>query len=166
MAVDTETKREIIELYFNQRRNIREVAKLIQKSSRDVVAVVKEHKQKLRSSESSISSIYSGDNVSQPKDDSIEPPVNIKAYELFTKGLTPLQVVSELKLSEADATKYYAVYIRLKRLPKLSSTLEQLRMPRKISLFIELANLALAEHITANEVLQLLKMVNSRVHGM
>ena len=163
MAVDTETKREIIELYFNQRRNIREVAKLVQKSSRDVVAVVKEHKQKLWLTESSI---HVGDNVNQQKGDSIEPPVNVKAYELFTKGLTPLQVVSELKLSEADATKYYVEYLILKRLPKLSSTLEQLRVPRKISLFIRLANLALAEHMTANEVLQLLKMANSRVHGM
>ena len=57
-------------------------------------------------------------------------------------------------------------YLRLKQLPKLSSTLEQLRVPRKISLFIRLANLALAEHITANEVLQLLKMANSRIYRM
>jgi transposase-like protein len=62
MAVDTETKREIIELYFNQRKNIREVAKEVKKSSRDVVAVVKDHKQKLRLSESSI---HVRDNVNQ-----------------------------------------------------------------------------------------------------
>jgi hypothetical protein len=152
-----------IELYFNERKIIREVAKEIKKSSRDVVAVVKKHKQKLRLSQMNI---HRGDNVNQPKGDTIEPPVNVKAYELFIKGLTPLQVVSELKLSEVDATKYYVEYLRLKRLPKLSSTLERLQVPRKISLLIRLANLALAEHITANGVLQLLKMANSRVHGM
>jgi hypothetical protein len=137
----------VIELYFTQHKNIREVVKLVQKSSRDVIAVVKEHKQKLWSSESSI---QVEDNVNQQREDSIDPPVNIKAYELFTKGLTPLQVVLELKLSEADATKYYVEYLRLRQLPDLSSTLEQLRVPRKISPFIELTNLALAEHITAN----------------
>jgi fructose-1,6-bisphosphatase/sedoheptulose 1,7-bisphosphatase-like protein len=47
MAVDIETKRKVIELYFSQRKNIREVAKLVQEPSRDIVAVVKEHKQKL-----------------------------------------------------------------------------------------------------------------------
>jgi hypothetical protein len=110
--------------------------------------------------------IHGGDNVNQQKEDSIEIPVNVKAYDLFTKGLTPLQVVSELRLSETDATKYYTEYLRLERLPKLSTTLEELRVPRKISLFIELTNLALAESMTANRVLQLLKMANSRVHGM
>ena len=164
MAIDIETKRKVIVLYFTQHKNIREVAKLVQKSSRDIVAVVKEHKQRLQKSQASINS---GDNADQQKEeDSIEPPVNVKAYELFTKGLTPLQVVSELKLSEAEATKYYVEYLRLKRLPNLAYLLERLRVPEKISAFIELTNLALAEHITANEVLQLLKMANSRVHGM
>src|SRR5215212_958769 len=115
MAIDIETKRKVIVLYFTQHKNIREVAKLVQKSSRDVVAVVKEHKQRLQKSQASINS---GDNADRQKEeDSIEPPVNVKAYELFTKGLTPLQVVSELKLSEAEATKYYVEYLRLKRLP-------------------------------------------------
>jgi len=164
MAVDIETKRKIIELYLTQHKNIREVAKEVQKSSRDVVAVVKEHKQKLPPSESSV---HSRDNINQQREeDSTDPPINVKAYELFTKGLTPLQVASELKLSEKDTTRYYEEYLRLKRLPNLGFLLERLRVPEKISLFIELANLALAEHITTKEVLQLLKMANSRVDGM
>src|SRR5215207_1342934 len=155
MAIDIETKRKIIELYFTQRKNIREVAKEVQKSSRDVVAVVKEHKQKLQSSELSI---HAEDNVNQQiEEDYMESPINVKAYELFTKGLTPLQVASELELSEEDATRYYAEYLRLKKLPNLGYLLERLRVPEKISAFIELTNLALAEHITAKEVLQLLK---------
>ena len=107
--------------------------------------MVKEYKQKLRPSESSI---HVGDNVNQQREDSIEPPINVKAYELFTKGLTPLQVASELKLSEEATTRYYEEYLRLKRLPNLGYLLERLRVPEKISAFIELTNLALAEHIT------------------
>ena len=62
MAVDIETKEKVIELYFTQHKNIHEIAKEVQKSSRDVVAVVKDHKQKLRLSESSI---HVRDNVNQ-----------------------------------------------------------------------------------------------------
>jgi DNA-directed RNA polymerase specialized sigma subunit len=47
MSVGQETKRKIIELYFIQHKNIREIAKEVQKSSREVVAVVKERKQGL-----------------------------------------------------------------------------------------------------------------------
>jgi hypothetical protein len=163
MAAGQETKRKIIELYFTQHKNIREIAKEVQKSSRDVVAMVKEHKQELQRSQPSMSA---GDGVAQQIEASIEPPVSVKAYELFVKGSTPLQVVTELKLSEEDTNRYYVEYLRLKKLPNLGSLLERLRVPEKISAFIELTSLALAEHITAREVLQLLKMANSRIHGM
>jgi hypothetical protein len=42
MAVGQETKRKIIELYFTQHKNIREIAKEVQKSSRDIVTMVME----------------------------------------------------------------------------------------------------------------------------
>lgn len=44
MATAQETKKKIIELYFTQHKNIREIAKEVHKSSRDVVAIVKDHK--------------------------------------------------------------------------------------------------------------------------
>jgi hypothetical protein len=164
MAVGQETKRKIIELYFTQHKNIRVIAKEVQKSSRDVVAMVKEHKQELQQSQPSMSA---GDGVAQQIEEaSIEPPVSVKAYELFVKGSTPLQVVTELKLSEEDTTRYYVEYLRLKKLPNLGSLLERLRVPEKISAFIELTNLALAEHMRASHVIQLLKMANSLKHGM
>ena len=79
--------------------------------------MVKEHKQELQQSQPSISA---GDGVDQQiEEDSIEPPVNVKAYDLFTKGLTPLQVASELNLSEADTTNYYTEYLRLKQITRL-----------------------------------------------
>jgi hypothetical protein len=164
MALDIEAKRKIIELYFAQHKNIREIAKEVQKSSRDVVTMVREHKQKLEQSQPGMST---GNDVDQQKEESsIQPSVSVKSYDLFVKGSTPLQVAIELKLSEEETTKYYTEYLRLKQLPKLGQLLERLRVPEKISAFIELTNLALSEHMTATQVLQLLKMANSSVHGM
>jgi predicted DNA-binding protein YlxM (UPF0122 family) len=117
MAVGQETKRKIIELYFTQHKNIREIAKEVQKSSRDIVAMVKEHKQELQQSQPSMSL---RDDVDQQKEvDFIRSPINVRAYELFSKGLTPPQVALELKLSEEDTTSYYTEYLRLAKLPDL-----------------------------------------------
>jgi hypothetical protein len=167
MAMDTETKKKVIELYFIHHKNIRGIAKEVQKSSRDIVAVVKEYKQGLQ--QSSQASTNEGDNVDQQKrEDSVEPPVNlnVKAYDLFTNGSTPLQVATELKLSEEDTTRYYTEYLRLKKLPDLGYLLKRLRVPEKINAFIELTNLALAQHMRASKVIQLLKMANSPIDGM
>jgi hypothetical protein len=107
MAVDMETKRRVIELYFTQHKNIREIAKEVQKSSRDVVAVVRKHKQKLEQSQASINA---ENNIDQQKEESfIQPSVSVKAYDLFVKGLTPLQVAIELKpvADDADILEVY-----------------------------------------------------------
>ena len=107
------------------------------------------------------------DGVAQQIEEaSVEPPVSVKAYELFVKGSTPLEVVTELNLSEEDTTRYYVEYLRLKKLPNLGSLLERLRVPEKISAFIDLTNLALAQHMRASHVIQLLKMANSLKDGM
>ena len=163
MVTDQETKRKIIELYFIQHKNIREIAKEVQKSSRDVVAMIKEHKREIHRSQPNM---IAGDRVDQREEDSIEPPVSVKAYELFVKGSTPPQVATELILSEEDTTKYYTEYLRLKKLPDLGYLLKRLRVPEKISAFIELTNLALAQHMRASQVVQLLKMANSPMDGM
>jgi hypothetical protein len=45
MFIDVEDKREIIDLYNNQHKTIREVTKIKRKSVRDIVAVLKERKE-------------------------------------------------------------------------------------------------------------------------
>jgi hypothetical protein len=49
MAIDEETKRRIIDLYFNQRETIRAISAIVKKSSRDIEPVVMEHKQNIQS---------------------------------------------------------------------------------------------------------------------
>jgi hypothetical protein len=48
MTIDEETKRRIIDLHSNEHVTIREIAKIVKKSSRDIIAVLKvsENKEK------------------------------------------------------------------------------------------------------------------------
>ena len=124
MAIHPETKNKIIDLYFKEHLPIREIAKITKKSSRDVNAVVKDHKQMLRLSYPSKQGDSINTNRNQEKEG--EPsnyPVNARAYQLFTQGLTPLQVSIELGLLEKDATTYYLEYTRLLDLVKLPQIL-------------------------------------------
>ena len=41
MPVDEETRRKIVELYFNEHKTIRDISKLSKKSSRDIIAVLR-----------------------------------------------------------------------------------------------------------------------------
>jgi hypothetical protein len=159
MAIDEETKSKIIDLSFNQHKTIRQIAEIVKKSSRDINKVVKEHKQKLRQSQPSKQENSLNDRMYQENGNSTDSSVDAKAYRLFSQGLTPLQVTIELGLEEPDATKYYLEYQRLQDLAMLPQTLKILGNVRAINYFLKLSNLALAEGLTTEEVVQLLNIV-------
>ena len=55
---------------------------------------------------------------------------------------------------------------RANKSPDLDYLFKRLRVPEKVNAFIELTNLALAQHMRAGQVVQLLRMANSPMHGM
>ena len=65
MVTGQETKKKIIELYFTQHKNIRQISK-VQKSNRDVVAMIKEHKQEIQESQPNM---IAEDGVDQQKEE-------------------------------------------------------------------------------------------------
>ena len=154
MAIDEETKRKIIDLYSNQHKTIREITRITKKSSRDITAILKERKQESRTQTCEVDDKHQGQN-------SIEEPLNAKAYRLFSQGKSPLEVLKELKLSEIETTKYYMEYLKLVELPGLSLTFKELGSARAISYFSKLSNIAAAEQLTVEEVILLLKIVKN-----
>ena len=124
-----------MDLYFNEYKTIREIAKITKKSSRDITAILKERNRKSRTQ------AYEVDEKNQGPD-SIEEPLNVKAYRLFSQGKNPVEVLKELRLSETDATKYYMEYLRLSQLPGLSLTFKELGSVRAVSYFSKLSNIA------------------------
>jgi len=91
MPIDQETKRKIIDAYFDQRKTIRNVSKTVGKSSRDVTAVVKKHKQELQLPQMVMHGDTYGNNkkdVNQEKEDYQNRPVYTKAYKLFSQAMT------------------------------------------------------------------------------
>ena len=80
MSINNEIEnRKIIDLYFNQHKTIREVCKILGKSSRYVVPIIKERRLRL------------ADNPEQEK----ELP-EVRAYKLFAERKSPKEVVTEL----------------------------------------------------------------------
>jgi hypothetical protein len=95
MPIDENIKRNIRDLYFNQHKTIRELAKITRKSSRDITAILREQMQETKEQKCEVDDKHQGQN-------SIEETLNAKAYRLFAQGKSPVEV-KELRLSETDA---------------------------------------------------------------
>ena len=164
MVIDQVTNGRIINLYFNEHKSIREIAKITKKSSRDITSVLRnsEYKGKeegyKKTAENNTGGLCQEKEHRQQVCDNL--PLNTNAYRLFSEGKKPLDVAITLKLTEAEVTKFLLEYLRLSQLPKLPFIYEKLRGPEGIGYFLSLCKLAMAERMTPKNVLNLLKMAN------
>jgi transposase-like protein len=78
MVVDEKKKRRIIDLHFNQGKTIREVCKIMGKSSHDITPVTKEHRIELAQNYALANGEQS--DILQPEQYRIIP--NVKTYKL------------------------------------------------------------------------------------
>jgi hypothetical protein len=142
MSINGEiTDRKIIDLYFNQHKTIREVCKILGKSSRYAVPIIKEHRLRL------------ADNPEQEKD-----LTEVRAYRLFVEGKSPMEVATKLNLSGSTVQQYYIQYWKLENMYELNEIYNEIK--DNMGHFVELVRLAKKEHLTPEEVIGLINLSN------
>lgn len=165
MPVDEETRRKIVKLYLNEHKTIRDISKLSKKSSRDIIAVLRNTAHEGKEEVNDKTCGNDARDLDQGNGDTAQEcnhfPLNTKGYILFSEGKSLLEVALKLKLSEEDAAKYYMEYLRLVRLLGLSLTFKELGSARGVSYFSKLSNIATAEQLTVEEVIHLLWIVKN-----
>src|SRR5919106_6582249 len=109
MLVNEEEKGRIIDLHFRQGKTIGEVCRIMGKSSHDITPVTKEHRIRLAQNYALANGEQS--NVVQREQDRVIP--NVKAYKLFDKGKSPLEVSAELNVPGPQVQQFYVEYLKL-----------------------------------------------------
>ena len=122
MLSNIEKEKLVIDLYYDQRKNVRQVAQEARMSFRDIAAILKERETSLNDDGSgSRNGIVAMDNQQQQlgNGSSQSNQKSTQAYKLFSEGNKPVEVAIELGLSEKEASRFYTEYWRLKRLYSL-----------------------------------------------
>ena len=103
MLTRQEKEKLVIQLY-NQGKTIREIAREVRISFRDIGLILKK---------------ASGEKEEkQDKEQSLLSPSS-QAYRLFSEGKSLIDVAISLDLSESETTKYYEEYLNLKQMHEL-----------------------------------------------
>src|SRR5215216_2970294 len=141
-----EKERLVLDLY-NQGKTIREIAKEVKMSFRDIGVIlnkaVEEKAEELKEQHEEIQQLS----------------VSSQAYKLFSEHKTPLEVAIALNLRESEATKFYKEYWKLKQLHNLNMVYEELR--GDIEPFLKLYKLAKRKGIGIKQVVNLLEIANN-----
>lgn len=160
MKTNENTKRDIIgyikDLRFNQHKTIREIATITGKSGRDVIALLKESVDKENKD--------THDNIVEIKNQEIEsaeqdPPLNIKAYKLFSEGKSLVDVTIALKLTSQQAHQFYIEFWKLTQMNQLFAIYQENK--DSMGYLLKLIRLGKKEGITPEQIIDLLKMADN-----
>jgi hypothetical protein len=105
LTISEERKKRVIDLYYNQGKTTRKIAKIERMSIRDISPILREEESKRQ----------------RHKDQQQQEELCSKAYKLFSEGKRPVEVAIILNLREPEATKLFVEYCRLRRLHILNS---------------------------------------------
>ncbi|HET6715919.1 MAG TPA: hypothetical protein VFG90_02225 [Nitrososphaeraceae archaeon] len=101
MLTRQEKERKVIDLYNNQNKTYREIAKEVRICPRDIGIILKK---------------ASGEKEEkQDRKQSLLSPSS-QAYSLFSEGKTLIEVAIALNLTEFETTKFYEEYLNLKQM--------------------------------------------------
>jgi hypothetical protein len=106
MSITEQRKKHIIDLYYNQGKTTRDIAKIERVSIRDISSILKEEESKQEK--------YKAQEISS------------KAYKLFSEKKSPVEVAIALNLREPEVTKLYKEYRKLQELHKLNLICEEI----------------------------------------
>ena len=155
MPVSGEEKRRIIDLHFNQGKTIREVSRIMGKSSHDITPVTKEHRIQLAQNYAMANGEQS--DVVQHEQDKVIP--NVKAYKLFNEGKNPLEVAAELNLPGPQVRQFYIEYLSMMRMHKLVTIYQEIQ--DSMSYFLKLFRLGKEKGVTPEQIMKLVQMADS-----
>jgi hypothetical protein len=146
MMTRQERERLVLELY-NQGKTIREIAKEVRMSFRDIGAILNK------------TFVEKAEGSKEQQEEIQQLSVSSQAYKLFSERKTPLEVAIELNLGESEATKLYKEYWKLKQLHNLNMVYEETK--GDIEPFLKLYKLAKRKGIGVKQVVDILAIANN-----
>jgi predicted transcriptional regulator len=152
MLTRQEKERLVLEQY-NQGKTIRDIAKELRMSFRDIGAILKK------------ASAEENENGQTTNKMEQHPALSVSAqsYKLFSEGKTPIEVAVSLNLTQPEVTQFYREYWDLMKLQCLNKIYEDLG--DEIGPFLKLYALCKSSDFDKKHVVELLRMADDNLQG-
>jgi hypothetical protein len=124
MLNNVEKEKFVIDLYYNQRKNVRQIAQEARISFREIAAILK------KKEEAAVNDVGNVDGNGNNKNNKYYYYSNEKCtqdYRLFSEGKKPFEVAIELGIREVQVNKFFREFWKLKNLNQLYEIYPQIR---------------------------------------
>ena len=164
MLINVEKEKLVIDLYYNQRKNVRQIAQEARISFRDIAAILKKKEAEVNHASGNGNGIVVIDNRQQQQqsndsnNNNKSPNEKAQAYKLFSEGKKPVDVAIQLGLSEKQATRYYREYLELEGLYELTLLYEERK--HHLPSFLKLHKIMERQGMGEDDIANVLKYSN------
>ena len=121
-----ERERLVLDLYYNQGKNIREIAKEARMSFRDIGTILNKADER-REQNNNNNDIENKKQQQEQEQQEQQLSLSTQAYKLFSERKTPIQVAVALNLKESEITRFYKEYCKLNQMHDLNIVYEELK---------------------------------------
>ena len=161
MVLTREEKENLVLDLYNQGKTYREIAKEARMCPRDIGVIVNKavREQELKTDHRNDKENQDTNNSAEKKLKDQELSLSTRAYKLFSKGNSLVEVAVALNLEEAEVTRYYKEYLKLKQSHGLYLAYEETE--GEIEPFLKLYELSKAADMGTKQVVNLLEIANN-----
>jgi transposase len=143
-----ERERAVLDLYHNQGKTIRDIAKEARMSFRDIGAILNKASEEKEAQQRK-----------EQQQEHQQLSLATQAYKLFSDGKNPMEVAVALNTRESEVTKFYKEYLKLNQMHDLNIIYEKLK--GDIIPFLKLYRSAKAAGMSVEHVVNLLRIANN-----
>ena len=153
-----ERERVVLDLYYNQGKNIREIAQEVRMSFRDIGTILNNADERREQKQNNNNDIRNKKRQQQEREQQEQLSLSTQAYKLFSEGKSPIQVAVALNLKESEITRFYKEYIKLNQMHDLNIVYVELK--GDIIPFLKLYRSARSAGMNEEHVVNLLRIAN------
>jgi transposase len=155
-----ERERVVLDLYYNQGKNIREIAQEARMSFRDIGTILNktDERREQNNNNNNNNDIENKKQKQQEQQHQQQLSLSTQAYKLFSECKSPIQVAVALNLKESEITRFYKEYCKLSQMHDLNIVYEELK--GDIIPFLKLYRSARAVGMNEEHVVNLLRIAN------
>ena len=153
-----EREKVVLDLYYNQGKNIREIAQEARMSFRDIGTILNKAEEGREQNNNNNNDIENKKRQQEQEQQEQQLSLSTQAYKLFSERKTPIQVAVALNLKESEITKFYKEYCKLNQMHDLNIVYEELK--GDITPFLKLYRSTRAAGMSEEHVVNLLRIAN------
>jgi hypothetical protein len=126
MSMTRQDRQKLVLELYKQGKNIREIAKEVRMSFRDIGPILNKADEAQRKEQQQVID----DNVSDKNHHQQEQQqlsLSTQAYKLFSEGKTPIEVAVALNAKESEVTRFYKEYWKLNQMQDLNLVYQEMK---------------------------------------